>query len=330
MHFTIKLGPSLSKKLQKNSGSFSNSGVINNSFSGSHSITGNIENNGLILNFGGSLDLNKINNNEIVLVSRATWPGGTISPFYHGGPPYSTTLQNNSLYAVGTNTVIGTFTPGTNSLNDVSGFGEGIHNYEGKFILNGCPLYATKIPIILDNDLIPDSDGDGVVNEEDDCPSIKGLAFLKGCPDGDGDGIADKDDKCPAVAGIKANNGCPEIPKEIVTQITKIASKIFFETGSDKLKSGSKTQLDDLADILSKYPEAKLSVEGHTDNTGNPEKNVQLSQKRCESVKNYLVSKGIDANRLSATGYGDTKPIADNKTADGRAKNRRVELKTQY
>ncbi|HNQ00543.1 MAG TPA: OmpA family protein, partial [Bacteroidia bacterium] len=79
-----------------------------------------------------------------------------------------------------------------------------------------------------------------------------------------------------------------------------------------------------------KYPEAKLSVEGHTDNTGNPEKNVTLSQKRCESVKNYLVSKGIDANRLTATGYGDTRPIADNKTADGRAKNRRVELKTQY
>ena len=175
-----------------------------------------------------------------------------------------------------------------------------------------------------------DSDGDGVVNEEDDCPSVKGLAFLKGCPDGDGDGIADKDDKCPTVAGIKANNGCPEIPKEIVTQITKIASKIFFETGSDKLKSVSKTQLDDLVDILKKYPEAKLAVEGHTDNTGNPEKNVQLSQKRCESVKNYLVSKGIDANRLSATGYGDTKPIADNKTADGRAKNRRVELRTEF
>lgn len=175
-----------------------------------------------------------------------------------------------------------------------------------------------------------DKDGDGVVDEEDACPDQKGPAFLKGCPDRDNDGIADKDDRCPDVKGIAANAGCPEMPKEIVTQITKIASKIFFETGSDKLKSNSKTQLDDLADILKKYPEAKLSIEGHTDNTGNPEKNVTLSQKRCESVKNYLISKGIDESRLKATGYGDTRPIADNKTAEGRAKNRRVELKTEY
>ena len=175
-----------------------------------------------------------------------------------------------------------------------------------------------------------DSDGDGVVNEEDDCPTVKGAAFLKGCPDGDSDGIADKDDKCPTVAGVASNKGCPEIPKEIITQITKIASKIFFETGSDKLKSASKTQLDDLSDILKKYPEAKLSIEGHTDNTGDAQKNMVLSQKRCESVKNYLASKGIDPERMKATGYGDTRPVADNKTSEGRAKNRRVELKTEY
>lgn len=184
-----------------------------------------------------------------------------------------------------------------------------------KVDLTGCPL---------------DSDGDGVVNEEDDCPSVKGLVALKGCPDSDGDGIADKDDKCPTVPGIKANNGCPELPKEIVTQITKIASKIFFETGSDKLKQVSKVQLDELAGILKKYPEAKLSVEGHTDNVGNPEKNVTLSQKRCESVKTYLIVKGVDSDRLSAKGFGATQPVADNKTAEGRAKNRRVELKTEY
>lgn len=180
---------------------------------------------------------------------------------------------------------------------------------------SGCPL---------------DKDADTVVDEEDLCPDVKGLATLKGCPDRDADGVADKDDKCPDVIGIPANNGCPDIPKEVVTQITKIASKIFFETGSDKLKASSKTQLDDLADILTQYPAANLVIEGHTDNTGNPEKNVVLSQKRCESVKNYLVSKGIDANRLSATGYGQTRPIDDNKTSAGRAKNRRVELKTQY
>ncbi len=184
-----------------------------------------------------------------------------------------------------------------------------------KVDVTGCPM---------------DKDGDSVVDEEDSCPDEKGLAVLQGCPDKDGDGIADKSDKCPDVVGIPANNGCPELPKEVITQITKIASKIFFESGSDKLKAGSKTQLDDLADILKKYPEANLVIEGHTDNTGDAEKNVVLSQKRCESVKNYLVSKSIDANRLSATGYGQTRPIDDNKTAEGRAKNRRVELKSQY
>lgn len=175
-----------------------------------------------------------------------------------------------------------------------------------------------------------DKDGDGVIDEEDDCPDQKGSAVLKGCPDRDGDGIADKSDKCPDVIGIPANNGCPEIPKEIITQITKIASKIFFESGSDKLQSNSKTQLDDLSDILKKYLEANLVIEGHTDNTGDAEKNVTLSQKRCESVKTYLISKGVDVNRLSATGFGQTRPIDDNATAAGRAKNRRVELRTQY
>jgi outer membrane protein OmpA-like peptidoglycan-associated protein len=175
-----------------------------------------------------------------------------------------------------------------------------------------------------------DTDKDGIADHQDECPTQAGPAVLKGCPDGDGDGVADKNDKCPTVKGVVANNGCPEIPKEIYTQITKIASKIFFETGSDKLKASSKTQLSDLVDILNKYPEAKLSIEGHTDDVGDDGKNMELSQKRCESVKSYLTSKGVDASRLTATGYGETMPVADNKTADGRAKNRRVELKTQY
>lgn len=175
-----------------------------------------------------------------------------------------------------------------------------------------------------------DTDKDGIADHLDACPTQAGPQVLKGCPDGDADGIADKDDKCPTIKGVVANNGCPEIPKEVFTQITKIASKIFFETGSDKLKTSSKTNLDDLADILAKYPEAKLSIEGHTDDTGDDAKNMTLSQKRCESVKSYLTSKGVDASRLTATGYGETMPIADNKTKEGRAKNRRVELKTQY
>lgn len=198
-----------------------------------------------------------------------------------------------------------------------------------KDLLDKCP--NTKAGYVVDSLGCPlDNDSDTVINEEDDCPDEKGSPVLKGCPDRDNDGIADKIDKCPDVAGILENNGCPELPKEIIKEITKIASKIFFASASDQLISASMKELDDLVVILIKYPETNLLVEGHTDNSGDPEKNVTLSTQRCETVMKYLVSKGIDAARITAVGYGDTKPLDNNKTAAGRAKNRRVEIITQY
>lgn len=175
-----------------------------------------------------------------------------------------------------------------------------------------------------------DKDKDGVLDEDDACPDVAGTVAMKGCPDTDGDGIADNVDRCPDVAGTIANKGCPEMKVEDVKKITQIASKIFFETNSDKLKVASLVQLDELAEILQRYPEANLTVEGHTDDVGEDAYNMTLSQKRTESVKTYLMGKGIFESRLTAIGYGETKPIADNKTSIGRAKNRRVELKTQY
>jgi OOP family OmpA-OmpF porin len=186
---------------------------------------------------------------------------------------------------------------------------------EYKVDINGCPM---------------DKDKDGVLNEDDACPDSAGTAAMKGCPDSDGDSIADNVDRCPEVAGTKANHGCPEMKVEDVKKITQIASKIFFETNSDKLKVASLVQLDELAEILKKYPEANLTIEGHTDDVGKDDYNLQLSQKRTDSVKSYLMSKGIFESRLNAVGYGETRPIADNKTSTGRAKNRRVELKTEY
>ena len=162
------------------------------------------------------------------------------------------------------------------------------------------------------------------------CPDNAGPESLKGCPDTDGDGVADIDDRCPALKGTIVNKGCPEISVEDVKRITQIASKIFFETASDKLKIASLVQLDELSEILKRYPEANLTIEGHTDEVGKDDYNMTLSQKRTESVKNYLMGKGIFESRLAAIGYGETKPIADNNTSAGRAKNRRVELKTQY
>jgi len=179
----------------------------------------------------------------------------------------------------------------------------------------GCPL---------------DNDKDGIVNEEDRCPDFAGALGLKGCPDGDADGVADIDDRCPKTKGTIENKGCPEIAKEDVKKITMIASKIYFETGKATLKKESYAQLDALAVILNKYPEANLTIEGHTDNVGGDEYNMDLSQRRTDSVKAYLMSKGIFESRLKAIGFGETKPVADNTKASGRAKNRMVELHTAY
>jgi outer membrane protein OmpA-like peptidoglycan-associated protein len=175
-----------------------------------------------------------------------------------------------------------------------------------------------------------DNDKDGIVNEEDACPDKAGLTVFKGCPDTDGDGVSDNEDRCPTVKGTIANKGCPEMTKEEVKKITNIASKIFFETNSDKLKVASLSQLDELVLILKKYEAANLLIEGHADSQGEDAYNLTLSQKRTDSVKTYLMTKGIMESRLTAIGFGESRPIADNKTSLGRAKNRRVELKTSY
>ena len=175
-----------------------------------------------------------------------------------------------------------------------------------------------------------DSDRDGVADDTDRCPDVAGVMALRGCPDADGDGIADLDDKCPNAKGTAANKGCPEISKAEISRITLIGTKIFFENNSDKLKVASLTQLDELTKILMKYDSANLTIEGNTDSVGKDAFNMTLSQKRTESVKQYLIGKGISGDRLTAIGNGETKPVATNKTALGRAKNRRVELKTNY
>ncbi len=177
---------------------------------------------------------------------------------------------------------------------------------------------------------IMDSDNDGVMDDMDRCPDVAGLLALKGCPDSDGDGIANLDDRCPEVKGTMANKGCPEITKQDAVRITYLGSKIFFENNSDKLKVASLSQLDELTKILFKYDAASLVIEGYTDSNGSDQFNIELSQKRTESVRNYLIGKGIASARITGIGKGESNPIATNTTALGRAKNRRVELKTNY
>lgn len=175
-----------------------------------------------------------------------------------------------------------------------------------------------------------DNDKDGILNADDLCPDLFGILALKGCPDTDGDGVADNEDHCPTVKGTFANKGCPEMAKADVKKIIEIASKIYFEFDKADLKSISLPQLDALVDILKRYEAANLSIEGHTDNVGDDTYNMNLSQQRTESVKTYLMSKGILESRLTAVGFGEKRPIADNNTKAGQTQNRRVELKTSY
>jgi outer membrane protein OmpA-like peptidoglycan-associated protein len=190
----------------------------------------------------------------------------------------------------------------------------------------------------------PDRDKDGVADIDDACPDLAGLAQYKGCPDTDGDGIADNVDKCPTAAGPIANEGCPDTDNdgvadhlvnnfgcpEVSVQVKKrlafAATAIQFDLGKATIKKTSHKLLNEVVKILNDYPDYLMTIEGHTDNTGNAAKNMQLSKDRAAAVKAYFVSKGIAADRLMDDGFGDTKPVASNKTAAGRAKNRRVAM----
>lgn len=179
---------------------------------------------------------------------------------------------------------------------------------------------------------VPDTDKDGIADDKDNCPGIAGTAQFNGCPapDTDGDGIADDLDKCPLKPGAKDNNGCPGIAKDMLDDINKAARSVLFDVSSDNIKISSFAALDKLAEILMADAELKLDIEGHTDNTGSVRLNQVLSGRRALAIKAYLVKKGIDADRLTASGFGSERPIASNDTEAGRAKNRRVAFKVRY
>ncbi|NHM03576.1 OmpA family protein [Flavobacterium celericrescens] len=175
----------------------------------------------------------------------------------------------------------------------------------------------------------PDADGDGVADKDDNCPAVKGAKDNAGCPwpDTDGDSVIDKDDKCPTVAGTVANNGCPEVSDDAIKKLNDYAKTILFNSGKSSFQKQTMPVLQAITAILKEYPTAKFSIEGHTDSDGKDASNLKLSQDRAAAVKNYLVENGIDASRLTSEGFGEAKPIDSNKTAKGKANNRRVEVK---
>lgn len=198
-----------------------------------------------------------------------------------------------------------------------------------------CP--NTPSCCIVDDDGCPtDSDGDGVCDGCDKCPNTPDCCVVdeNGCPkDSDKDGVCDGCDKCPDTpAGVKVDkNGCP-LPE--IVEKGRTTLEVLFDFDKSTIKGNYSEDIDALADVMKKYEDLNVTIEGHTDTlnrSGNPNYNKKLSQRRADAVKKYLVEKsGIDAKRLNAIGFGAEKPIASNETEEGRQKNRRVEAAADY
>ncbi len=207
------------------------------------------------------------------------------------------------------------------------------------------------VPVVAD----PDSDGDGVPDSRDACPNTPAgyVVDSRGCAlDSDGDGVADAIDECPNTppgAEVDArgcemdddNDGvvnrlddCPNTPAGARVDVNGCEIKdvielpgVNFETNSDRLLPGADGVLSDAAATLQKYPDLVVEVAGHTDSVGSADYNQGLSERRAYTVRDYLINAGADENNLSARGYGEAEPVASNETAEGRADNRRVELR---
>lgn len=217
---------------------------------------------------------------------------------------------------------------------------------------DGVPDYKDECPDkpgSAANKGCPDTDGDGIIDKEDNCPDTPGLAKFNGCPDTDGDGVSDDrdqcpdtpkgcpvnaigcpldsdgdgvidcEDKCPQVAGSKDNEGCPDW-----SEIT--IPTIYFDFGSDKLKSEAKAELDKLASDLNAAKEYKIVIGGHTCNIGSENYNMKLSEKRAQAVVMYLTTKGVNNAYVGSHNYGEDKPAVPNTSSKNRKQNRRAEF----
>lgn len=209
--------------------------------------------------------------------------------------------------------------------------GDGVPDY-----LDKCPNTPAEAFSFLNEQGCPlDTDEDGVPDYMDKCPRTVAAArqYVDSCgcdKDSDRDGVPDYLDECPNVPGVKENKGCPQVKRAVSNILKKAMTGIQFETGKATILKKSYPILDEVVKVFLDNPTYIIEVQGHTDNVGNAEANRKLSDKRAHAVRDYIVKKGVEANRITANGYGDTMPIADNKTKAGRAKNRRVEFKITF
>lgn len=176
----------------------------------------------------------------------------------------------------------------------------------------------------------PDTDGDGIPDKDDACPTVKGLAQYHGCPDTDGDGIPDNEDKCPTEAGPASNNGCPPPPPPPAPVETheevKLQTPVLFDLNKTTIKKSSYPALENAVAELKKNPGAIVVIDGYADATGKAAYNKALSAKRAAVVKAWLRRHGVKDKHIKIKGHGEKSPIGDNKTKEGRAQNRRVEI----
>ncbi len=199
---------------------------------------------------------------------------------------------------------------------------DGIWDY-----LDACP----SLPGILENYGCPydnektDSDGDGVLDQYDDCIYLKGLPYLNGCPDADGDGLSDLNDKCPYEKGRSENNGCPDL--ESGNDKRSLSSDfVEFETNSSEIKTKYFPFLDRLAFKIKNNNLLKIVIEGHADSEGKHVYNYHLSRQRAQTIRSYFFEKGVPLEQIEMYYYGETKPKIDKDTDYAMARNRRVEL----
>jgi len=200
---------------------------------------------------------------------------------------------------------------------------------------DACPIEAEDLDGFRDDDGCPDldNDADGILDVDDACPDEPGPPENDGCPDPDrdGDGVPDRIDNCPDEPGPVENQGCPEVQHVVIEESElQILDKIYFNVDSAVLQRRSYAVLDNVSEVLNAHPEISLiRVEGHTDSTGSADYNMRLSQRRVDSVVRYMVEKGgVSRDRLVAQGFGETRPLVpDAKTKAALAQNRRVEFR---
>ena len=192
--------------------------------------------------------------------------------------------------------------------------------------------------MVYGNGKAVDSDKDGLPDYKDKCPLEYGPESNEGCPlniDSDGDGVMDGKDLCPATPGTVENKGCPKAepntnnPSNINNQIALLATSIYFDTNSDRIKSISFSTIDKIVKLMKQVPNVKFLIEGHTDDRNSDRYNLYLSQRRANAVRKYMIKEGINSDNLSSKGFGESRPKFSNENAGGRQLNRRVEIKPQ-